>query len=641
MTPEQLKAHRASFPNREQVRDNTHDPALRELLDIAAERGLSTVFDRFDKQKSHCGPGLTGLCCKVCHMGPCQITNRAPRGACGADGDVIVARNILRWLAAAVASHGARGREVILALKAAASGKLDQPIRGAQKVLAIAKAFGLHDPGKSIETMAGEIADVLLEDLSRAIPGEHKTLRTLAPPERVAVWEQLDILPIGAYQEVYEALHRTGVGTDGDWRNLMQQFLRCGLAFAWSSVVGSAIAIDILYGPPQRARIETNVGAIDPTAVNIAIHGHSPVLATAILETGDEPDLIERAKAAGASGIKFYGICCSGLSGLYRKGGVPPLSNAVGAELALATGAIDLWVADIQDVYPGIMDVAVCFHTKVVTTSESARLPGALAMGFDHRHGNLADARKIAREIVELAIANAPFRQAANTHIPQVKAEAEIGFSMENLTEVFGGPAKLAELLKDGAIRGVVNLVGCNNPKVLYEVGVSTVADTLLVNDVLVLTNGCASFPLLKQGYCSTSAQTRAGARLQALLAENDLPPVLHMGECLDNARASGLFRALADASGHAIKDMPFAFSSPEWSNEKGVGAALSFRLLGLDSYHCIGAPVSGSANVQRFLEEETGDLLGGRMVVVSDPAALGARIVDDINARRAALGWS
>jgi carbon-monoxide dehydrogenase catalytic subunit len=487
MTPEQLKAHRASFPNREQVRNSTPDPAVRALLDIAAERGVSTVFDRFDKQKSHCGPGLTGLCCKICHMGPCQITARAPRGACGADGDVIVARNILRWLAGGVASHGARGREVLLALKAAASGKLDQPIRGPRKVVGIAKAFGLYDETKSIETMAGEIADVLLEDLSRAIPGEHRTLRALAPPERIPVWEQLDILPIGAYQEVYEALHRTGVGTDGDWRNLMQQFLRCGLAFTWSSVVGSAIAMDILYGPPQRARIETNVGAIDPSAVNIAIHGHSPVLATAILEAGEEPDLIERAKAAGASGIKFYGICCSGLSGLYRNGGVPPLSNAVGAELVLATGAIDLWVADLQDVYPGIMDVAACFHTKVVTTSDSARLPGAFAMGFDHRHGNLADARKIARDIVGLAIANAPLRQAANTHIPQVRAEAEIGFSMENLTEVFGGPAGLAQLLRDGAIRGIVNLVGCNNPKVLYEVGVSTVADTLLAHDVLVL----------------------------------------------------------------------------------------------------------------------------------------------------------
>ena len=119
------------------------------------------------------------------------------------------------------------------------------------------------------------------------------------------------------------------------------------------------------------------------------------------------------------------------------------------------------------------------------------------------------------------------------------------------------------------------------------------------------------------------------------------LPPVLHMGECLDNARASGLFRALADLLGQPIKEMPFAFSSPEWSNEKGVGAALSFRLLGLDSYHCIAAPVSGSPAVQTFLTEGTREILGGGMVVETDPAALGARIVADLNAHRARLGWA
>lgn len=637
---EDIRTLRASFPTRDQVRETTPDPAVCALLDRCADLGVSTVFDRFDKQKGHCNHGLTGVCCRICHMGPCQATPRAPRGACGADADLIVARNLLRWLAGAVASHGARGREVMLALKAAADGRLDQPIRGPAKVEAIAKAFGLHDPEKSIAQMAGEIVDVLLDDLSRAVPGDHTTLRRLAPPERVAVWEALDILPIGAYQEVFEALHRTGVGTDGDWRNVMRQFLRCGLAFAWSSVVGSAVAMDILYGPPVRARIATNVGALDPGAVTIAIHGHSPVLVSAVIEAADEPDLIARAAAAGASGIKFYGICCSGLSGLYRHGDVPPLSNAVGAELVLATGALDLWVADLQDVYPGIMDVAACFHTKVVTTSDSARLPGAIALGFDHRHGNLGDLREIAREIVGLAIDNHPLRRAANVFIPPHSAEAEIGFSIENLAEVFGGLKTLAGLLESGAVRGIVNLVGCNNPKVPYEVAISKIADTLLANGILVLTNGCASFPLLKQGYCATGAAARAGAALREVLATHDLPPVLHMGECLDNARASGLFRALADLFGQPIRALPFAFSSPEWSNEKGVGAALSFRLLGLDSYHCIGAPVGGSPNVERFLEQETRALLGGCMVVERDPAALADRIVADLNARRAALGW-
>lgn len=640
MTSDSSKALRASFPTRQDVRDKAPDPAARILLDRCAELGVSTLFDRFDQQKSHCKHGLNGVCCHICHMGPCQMTARAPRGACGADADVVVARNILRWLAGGVASHGSRGRECVLALKAAAEGKFPQPIRGVGKVKAVAKALGLYRDDASVEEMAGAIADVLLDDLGRSTPGELRSLRALAPAERVATWEALDILPIGAYQEVFEALHRTGVGTDSDWRNLMQQFLRCGLAFAWSSVAGSAIAMDCLYGPPARSRIDTNVGALDANSVNIAIHGHSPVLATAIVEAGDDPELLARARDAGASGIKFYGVCCSGLNTLYRQGGVHPLANAVGAELVLATGAIDLWVADLQDVYPGIMDVANCFHTKVVTTSDSARLPGAIFLGFDHRHSNLEEVGALAREIVSLAIDNMPLRKAANVLIPQVRAEAEIGFSIENLGEALGGHAVLAEMLREGAVQGVVNLVGCNNPKIPYEVGVTTVADVLLRNDILVLTNGCASFALLKQGYCTAAALDKAGPGLRSALAPYGLPPVLHMGECLDNARASGLFRTLADLSGQPIKAMPFAFSSPEWSNEKGVGAALSFRLLGLDSYHCIAAPVSGSANVQRFLEDDCRELLGGGMVVVKEPAALGERIVADLQARRRRLGW-
>ena len=537
--------------------------------------------------------------------------------------------------------YGPSGREVILALKAAADGTLDQPIRGVGKLKAVAKAFGLDLTDKTTQALAGEVAAILLEDLSRTIPGEHRTLAAMAPPERRARWADLDILPIGGYHEVYEALHRTGVGTDSDWRNLMDQFLRTGLAFTWSSVVGSAVAMDILYGLPKRSRVATNFGTLDETTVNIAIHGHSPVLATAIVEVADEAPMKQLAAQAGAAGIKFYGICCSGLSALYRHGEVHPLANAVAAELALGTGAIDLWVADVQDVYPGIMDVAKCFHTIVISTSDSNRLPGAVPMGFDHAHGNLSELREQARRIVRMAIDNHPRRRAGNVYIPQVSVDAEIGFGVENIIETFGGVAPLLAHLKAGRIKGVVNLVGCNNPKVLYEKGVAEVADLLLAHDMLVLTNGCASFPLLKLGYCLPDALAKAGPGLREALGPLDIPPVLHMGECLDNARASGLFRALADAAGEPIHRMPFAFCSPEWSNEKGVGAALSFRLMGLDSYHCVPAPVSGSETVRDFLDQGTRDLLGGGMVVVPEPTALAARMIEDLGIRRNGLSWA
>ena len=629
-----------SFPNKEDVIANTPDPGVSAMLRHLAAAGVETAFDRFDAQKPHCGFGLSGVCCRICHMGPCRVTEKSPRGVCGADADVIVARNILRWVAAGVASHGARGREVILTLKKAAAGEINLPILGTAKVQAVAKTFGIFTPAKSIAELAGEIADILLADMSRPVPAVHRTIQTMAPPERVATWTELDILPVSSYHEVFEALHRTGTGTDGDWRNIMQQLLRCGLAFAWNSVVGSSIAMDCLYGPPRRNTIEVNFASLREEYVNIALHGHSPVLPTALIAASREPKLVVQARETGAKGIRLYGLCCSGLSSLYRFGDVHPLSNALGAELIMGTGALDAWVADIQDIYPGIMNVAACFHTTVVTTNDSCRLPGALHRGFDHRYDNLDKADDIAREIVALAINNFPRRQAGKVFIPPAGGEAELGFSVENITEAFGGLPQLAKALQSGRLKGIVNLVGCNNPKVVYEQAVVQVADVLLANDYLVLTNGCASFPLLKLGYCCQQAAKKAGLKLQQLVEEYKLPPVWHLGECLDNARASALFRALADLAGQPLKKMPFAFASPEWSNEKGVGAALSFRLMGLNSYHCIDAPVTGSKNVSRFFSEDTQELLGSVMVVVPGGKDLGERIIADLRQRRQVLGW-
>jgi carbon-monoxide dehydrogenase catalytic subunit len=633
-----------NFPSVTDVLALTPDPAVKQMINHLHDISQDTLFDRFDKQKPHCTFGLSGVCCKNCNMGPCRITPKAPLGVCGANADLIVARNTLRAVAAGVAAHGARGREVMLTLKAAATGKVDLPIVGETKVIAAAKTLKIYDENKTIEELANGIADILLEDLSRALPDNHKCLHAFAPPERISVWSSLNILPIGAYHEVFESFHRTGTGTDGTWESVMQQILRTGLAFAWTSVFGSALAMDCLYGLPKRNKIEVNLGALKEEYVNIAFHGHSPVVVSAIVEASKKPKFVEQAKALGTKGIRLYGICCSGLSAQYRQGEVYPLSNALGAELVIATGLLDLWVADMQDVFPSIPTLASCFHTKVVTTSDSCHLHGAEHLGFDHHHSNIAEIHQMADQIMQRAIDNYPRRATSKRcTIPDYKVQADIGFSTETLISSFGGIEKLRDILISGKIKGIVNLVGCNNPKVIYEKAIKDVADVLLQNNILLLTNGCASFPLMKLGYCNHNAIDRCGSTLQEVLQNNpnELPPVIHFGECLDNARASALFRGLSDSSGKAIKELPIAFASPEWSNEKGLGAALSFRLLGLNSYHCIEAPISGSKNVSEFFYAGTESILGSVMVVEQDSIKLGNQIVSDINKRRQKLGWN
>ena len=634
-----VSEYRKTFPSKDEVLENTPDPAVREMILRQNQLGFDTTFDRFDKQQPQCGFGMAGICCKICNMGPCKITSKSPKGVCGADADLIVARNLLRSAAAGVAQHGMHGREVILSLKWAAEGKLDLPILGQQKIKDTAKAFGIKTERRSIKKIASELADVLLDDMSRTIPGDYKIIEALGSEERKKVWKELDILPISAYHEVFESYHKTGVGTDGDWKSIMQQFLRCGLAFTYSGVVSTSIATDGLFGVGDRVTSKVNIGALKKGYVNIAVHGHLPTLVSEIVRVGQEEKFINLAKEAGAKGIRFYGICCSGLSAMYRYAGVIPLSNAVSAELVLGTGALDLWIADVQDVFPSIMEVAKCFRTTVVTTSESARLPGAERFEYDHHHSNIGETRALAEKIVLRGIESFKDRQGIPVYIPPYEVDAEVGFSPEYVHKHYGSMKPLYEALKEGKILGIVNMVGCNNPKVVYEKCVIDVANALLRNNILILTNGCASFPLMKMGYCNVSGQEHAGESLNEFLG--DLPPVWHVGECIDNTKSSGIFAGVAGEAGKPLYEMPFAFTSPEWSNEKGIDAALGFRLMGINSYHCVEAQIHGSKNVIEFLKEGTKDLLGSVMVVNPNPDALGEKIVADIIEKRKALGWA
>ena len=631
--------YKKTFPSKQDVIDQTPDPAVREMLLRAEQLGIDTTFDRFDKQKPQCNFGLSGVCCKICNMGPCRITAKSPRGVCGADADLVVARNLLRAAAAGAAQHGMHAREIILSLKWAAEGKLDIPIMGEQKIRATADSFGIPTKHRTTKKIAIDLADALLADMSRIEPDEYKTIKACAPPERQETWKNLDILPISAYHEVFEAYHKTGCAIDGDWKSIMQQFLRCGLAFTFSGVVGANIATDSLFGVGDRVTSKVNIGALKKGYVNIAVHGHLPTLVSQIVKTGQEEKFIELAKSKGAKGIRFYGICCSGLAAMYRYGGVIPLSNAVSAELVLGTGALDLWVADVQDVFPSIMEVAKCFKTTVVTTSDSARLPGAERYEYDHHHSNISETKNLAEKIVTRAIESFEQRKGIPVYIPPYEVEAEVGFSVEYVHKRFGSMKPLADALKSGKILGIVNMVGCNNPKVLYEKAIVDVADVLLKNNVLILSNGCASFPLMKLGYCNTSALDKTGESLREFLTP-DLPPVWHVGECIDNTRSSGIFAGIANVLGKKLYEMPFAFTSPEWGNEKGIDAALGFRLMGINSYHCVEAQIYGSQNVIEFLKDGTRELLGSVMHVDTDPVALGNKIVEDIKAKRKALGW-
>ncbi|MCL4514167.1 MAG: ABC transporter permease subunit [Firmicutes bacterium] len=446
----------AEMPEKKNVLEHTPNPASKEMIGRLEELGVETALDRFEAQQPQCGFGLRGLCCRMCQWGPCRIGPKSPRGICGRDLNMVVMSNIVRSLVAGLAGHGRHAHEVIMAIIASAEGKADLPLLGEARVWELAEKFKLEVAGKSFREMAEEVALVLLEDLGRLDDRPIRMLEAYAPVERKELWSRLGVLPRSATYEVMETLHMTTLGGCSDWTALAAQELRSALAYCYSTLFASSMATEILYGIPRPRPAQVNYGVMREDHVNILLHGHSPVMAEKVLEKINSPEIQALARQAGAGGIVVAGMCCTG-DELLARYGVPTVTNILGQELALGTGAVDLLVADMQCVIPGVKTVADCFGTEVVTTCNSNRIPGATHIPFDAERPETLDedALKVARLAVE-AFAR---RDRSKVHIPKVVASAMAGWSYEAIVEAFGGVDRLLQLLKEGSIKGIATVV--------------------------------------------------------------------------------------------------------------------------------------------------------------------------------------
>ena len=642
-------------PDKSETIARTPNPASREILEHLDELGVETLFDRFDAQSPQCGFGLTGRCCRMCQWGPCRIGPKWQRGVCGKDQDAMVIGNVLRALTAGLSAHARHAHEVLLTILAAADGKPGLRIKGEARTFEVARLLGLEARDRDVREVAREIAEVLLEDLSRMKAEPLRTLEAFAPAERKETWGRLGVLPRSAAHEVMEALHMTTLGGCSDWTALAAQELRTALAYCYATVFSSSLASEVLFGMPERRATTVNYGILKPDHVNVLMHGHSPVMVEAILEKLRSPEIEALAHAAGAKGIVVGGLCCTGEELLARHG-VSTVTNIGGQELVLGTGAVDALVVDMQCVIPGTKILADCFGTQIVTTSHSNRIPGALHVPFDPERPETIerDALVVARVAVE-AYAR---RDRSRMHIPQVTTGATAGWTYESILATFGGGEKLAALLRSGRIRGIATVVGCNTPKVAYESNHVRIVKRLVAGDVLVLTTGCSAHALLNAGLCAPEAAAEAGTGLRGVCQELGIPPVLAVGGCVDNARTLRLFGEIAAHAGAPIKDLPFMFVGPEPGNEKAVGQGLSFLLHGVSNL--VGFPGTippavprkrsedptdldrGSNAVLDFLSGTEGllQLVGAKVYTEPDPALAAQTIHMHLHRKRTELGW-
>ncbi|OPX77132.1 MAG: acetyl-CoA decarbonylase/synthase complex subunit alpha [Methanosaeta sp. PtaB.Bin039] len=615
------------------VKDRSIDPASQEMLASASRAGLETAWDRFDKQQPQCGFGELGLCCRHCNMGPCRIDpfGEGPaRGVCGADADVMAARGLLRALAAGAAAHSDHARDVALTFQMMADGRAPSyQVKDKAKMKRLAAEYGIAGDSP---TMMQDLAKSVLSEFGQQQGTICFTRR--APAKRVAIWQRLGIDPRGIDREIVECLHRSHMGVDADYVNLILHGLRTALADGWGGSMIATELQDVMFGVPTPIRSRANLGVLQADSVNVIVHGHEPLLSEMIVAAAADPELIALAKSKGAAGINVAGICCTGNEVLMRHG-VPVAGNFLQQELAIATGAVEAMVVDVQCVMPALQSVASCFHTKLITTSPKAKVPGATHMEFHEE-----SALDTAREIVRAAVENYPQRNRDRVQIPDFSSEVMIGFSVEAILSALGGSLDpLLGAIKNGSVRGIAAVVGCNNPKVKQDFGHVNLVKELIKNDVLVVSTGCSAQACAKAGLLLPEAAGMAGEGLRGVCQALGIPPVLHMGSCVDISRILVACAAIANALGVDISDLPAAAAAPEWMSEKAVSIGAYAVASGVLTVLGTVPQVLGSANVTALLTKGAAGVVGGRFAVEPDPFSAARVMIDHIDSQRARLG--
>ena len=617
------------------------EAATARLLETGAKVGADAWQFRVKNQTPHCKFGEEGVCCRICTMGPCRITKKAPRGICGCDVHGIVGRNYLKFTAGGSATHSDHGREICHTLyESAADGcyKVKDP----DKLLRIAKEWGIETEGKDIYDLAHEVAETGLMEYGKPF-GTQRFLKR-APESQQELWEKNELAPRAIDREVSCSLHMSHMGCSSKPEALVKQAIRAGLSDGWGgSMMGTEFS-DVLFGTPKPVETEANLGVMVEENVNIVVHGHDPSLSEMICEFADDPELIAYAKEQGAKGITVSGVCCTSNEVAMRRG-IPMAGNFLQQENVVLTGACEAIVVDVQCIFPALGPLSKCFHTKFITTSPIAQMPDSEFIRFDaHTAGEKA------KLIVRTAIENFKNRKSELVHIPQMKQKATVGYSTEAIVKALDGVTNsqvdelgttkpLLECITSGVLRGAVAMVGCNNPRVRPDLAHIELMKKLVANDIIVIASGCSAQAAAKAGLMDKRAKDVCGAGLKRVCELADIPPVLHMGSCVDISRMLVLAATLAKDAGLHISQLPVVGCAPEWMSEKAVSIGNYVIGSGIDTFLGVDPYASGSSEMVEILTNGTKEWVEAAFTVEKDIEKLGDAMIAKIEEKRAALG--
>ena len=617
------------------------EAATERLLETGAKVGADAWQFRVKNQTPHCKFGEEGVCCRICSMGPCRITKKAPRGICGCDVHGIVGRNYLKFTAGGSATHSDHGREICHTLYESSADGCYQ-VKDPEKLIRIAKEWGVETEGKDIYDLAHEVAEMGLWEYGKPF-GTQRFLKR-APQSQQELWEKNELAPRAIDREVSCSLHMAHMGCSSLPEALIKQSIRAGLSDGWGgSMMGTEFS-DVLFGTPKPIDTEANLGVMVEENVNIVVHGHDPSLSEMVCEYADSPEMIAYAKEMGAKGITVSGVCCTSNEVAMRRG-IPMAGNFLQQENVVLTGACEAIVVDVQCIFPALGPLSKCFHTKFITTSPIAQMPDSEFIRFDAK---TADEK--AKLIVKTAIENFKNRKPDLVHIPQLKQKATVGYSVEAIIKCLDGVANsqvdemgtvkpLLQCVTSGVLRGAVAMVGCNNPRIRPDLAHIELMKKLIANDIVIIASGCSAQAAAKAGLMDKRAKDICGDGLKRVCELADIPPVLHMGSCVDISRMMILASELAKCAGTHVSQLPVVGCAPEWMSEKAVSIGNYVIGTGIDTFLGVDPYVSGSSEIAEILTNGTREWVEAAFTVEKDIDKLGDAMIARIEEKRAALG--
>jgi carbon-monoxide dehydrogenase catalytic subunit len=622
------------------IKDWTTCDATAQMLEKARRDGVETAFDRAASMKA-CPIGANSACCKHCSMGPCRLNARDPYGkvgVCGATIDTIMSRNFSRMVATGSAAHTDHGMAMVDLFREVVNGHItDYKIKDPIKLHSVAHSIGIETEGRTDK----EIATDLYTELERTytqVEGEIPFAKRV-PEKTLEIWRKLDIVPRGAMREIMELLHRTHMGVDQDYENITKQCSRAALADGWGGSMVATEISDILFGTPSPVNVEVNMGVLKEDMVNIIIHGHEPNLFESMVVSVNQPSLVEEAHKVGAKGINLVGMCCSGAEMMSRHG-IPHAGNFMSTEAVICTGAVDMMCVDIQCIKQGLVSVAQCYGTELITTNPRCHIEGATHIEFnDHTPLDCTD-EVVIKAITRFKNRNKPIE------IPQTTNPGIHGFSHEYINYMLGGSFRgsytpLNDNIINGRIRGVAGVVGCTNPRVKQDFVHVELVKELIKNDVLVLQTGCSQVALAKAGLYTPEAAHLAGPGLSEVCETVGMPPCLGIGSCVDNSRiliaASEMVRV--GGLGDSIADLPAVGAAPEWMSEKAISIGQYFVASGVYTIFGVTFPIVEDTKFHKLLFEGLEAQGLGKWGFEADPYKMARMMIGHIDKKRKALG--